>query len=204
MIGLLPGRERQAVRSLPRVHRDVDDLHVADAARSQAPAAAVFGRQRSTSPRATIDLDSADGKIRVGGIGGCYGPSDYERRSKDLQSRAKRHFTRDEVERMCGRRGVDVLLLHDAPGGVEFTWRRADGSVRRRYQSEAEGLAQAVVGTRPRICFFGHHHTRVHTEVAGIQCIGLNKVAMPGNLVALDMPARGRGYEILGEWPRPE
>jgi hypothetical protein len=25
---------------------------------------------------------------------------------------------------------------------------------------------------------------------------------MPGNLVAVDMPARGLGYEILGEWPR--
>jgi hypothetical protein len=24
---------------------------------------------------------------------------------------------------------------------------------------------------------------------------------MPGNLVALGMPPRGRGFEILGEWP---
>ena len=149
----------------------------------------------------TIDLDSADGRIRVGGIGGCYGPSDYGRQSKHLQSRAKRHFTRDEVERMCGRGGIDVLLLHDAPAGVEFTWRRPDGSVRRRYASEAEGLAQAVVGTRPRLCFFGHHHTRIDAEIGGVRCIGLNKVGMPGNLVALDMPARGRGYEVLGEWP---
>ncbi len=34
-----------------------------------------------------------------------------------------------------------------------------------------------------------------------IRCIGLNKVGMPGNLVALDMPARGRDCEILAEWP---
>ena len=27
---------------------------------------------------------------------------------------------------------------------------------------------------------------------------------MPGHLVALDVPARGRGDEILGEWPRRE
>jgi hypothetical protein len=27
---------------------------------------------------------------------------------------------------------------------------------------------------------------------------------MPGNLVALDLAARGRGYAILGEWPRRE
>jgi predicted phosphohydrolase len=150
---------------------------------------------------ATIGLNSADGRIRVGGIGGCYGPSDYERQSKDLQSRAKRHFTRDEVERLCGRGNVDVLLLHDAPGGVGFTWHRPDGSVWRRYQSEAMGLAQAVADTRPRICFFGHLHTPVYTEIAGSRCIGLNRVGMPGNLVALDMPTRGRGYEILGEWP---
>lgn len=150
---------------------------------------------------ATIDLHSADGKIRVGGIGGCYGPSNYERRSEELQSRAKRHFTRDEVERLCRRGGVDVLLLHDAPAGVEFNWRRPDGSVRRWYKSEAQGLAQAVTRTRPRICFFGHHHTRLDAEVAGIRCLGLNKVGMPGNLVALDMPARGRDFDVLGEWP---
>jgi hypothetical protein len=109
-----------------------------------------------------------------------------------------------ECERLSRHGGVDVLLLHDAPAGVEFTWRRKDGSVRRRYQSEAEGLAQAVARTRPRVCFFGHHHTRLDAEIAGVRCIGLNKVAMPGNLVALHVPARGRGYEILGEWPRRE
>lgn len=66
------------------------------------------------------------------------------------------------------------------------------------------GLSQAVVRTRPRVCFFGHHHTRLDADVAGVRCIGLNKVAMPGNLVALHVPAQGRGYEMLGEWPRRE
>jgi len=94
-----------------------------------------------------------------------------------------------------------MLLFHDAPAGVEFTRRRKNGSVRRRYQSEAEGLAHAVARTRPRVCFFGHHHTRLDTDIAGIRCIGLNKVAMPGNLVALDVLARDRGYHILDEWP---
>ena len=148
-----------------------------------------------------IDLGEDRERIRVGGIGGCHGPSNYERHSRDLQGLAKRHFTHDECERLGSHGGLDVLLLHDAPAGVEFTWRRKDGSVRRRYQSEAEGLAQAVASTRPRICFFGHHHTRLDAEVAGVRCIGLNKVAMPGNLVALHMRARGGGYEILGEWP---
>ena len=151
-----------------------------------------------------IDIGESRERIRIGGIGGCHGPSNYERRSRDLQGLAKRHFTHDECERLSSHGGVDVLLLHDAPAGVEFTWRRKDGSVRRRYQSEAEGLAQAVARAHPRVCFFGHHHTRLDAEIAGVRCIGLNKVAMPGNLVALDVPARGRGYEILGEWPRRE
>jgi predicted phosphodiesterase len=141
-------------------------------------------------------------RIRIGGIGGCYGPSNYERRSRDLQGWARRHFTHDECERLSSQGGVDVLLLHDAPAGVEFAWRRNDGSVRRRYRSDAEGLAQAVARSRPRVCFFGHHHTRLDAEIAGVRCVGLNKVAMPGNLVAVDIPAAEHGYEILGEWPR--
>ena len=151
-----------------------------------------------------IDIVANRERIRIGGVGGCHGPSNYGRRSRDLQGLAKRHFTHDECERVSSHGSVDVLLLHDAPAGVEFVWRRKDGSVRRRYRSEACGLAQAVANARPRICFFGHHHTRLDAEIAGVRCVGLNKVAMPGNLVALDVPARGRGYEIRGEWPRGE
>jgi hypothetical protein len=32
-------------------------------------------------------------------------------------------------------------------------------------------------------------------------CIGLNKVRMPGNLVAVEVPERGREWTVLGEWP---
>jgi hypothetical protein len=48
---------------------------------------------------------------------------------------------------------------------------------------------------------FGHHHTRVDSEVARVQCIGLNKVAKPGNLVAFEMFPGGRDWRLLGEWP---
>ena len=56
-------------------------------------------------------------------------------------------------------------------------------------------------GVRPRVCFFGHHHTRIDAEVAGVPCVGLNKVRMPGNLVAIDLPAGGGPWIRLGEWP---
>ncbi len=148
-----------------------------------------------------FEIESDSERLRIGGIGGCHGPSNYEKHSKNLQGRERRHFTHDEIMRLCGRKQIDILLLHNAPAGVEFIWRRPDGSVRRRYASEAEGLAEAISRTRPIVCFFGHHHTRLDAEVAGVRCIGLNKVRCPGNLVAIDIAARGRAYEILGEWP---
>jgi hypothetical protein len=148
-----------------------------------------------------IDIGEGRNAIRVGGIGGCYGPSDYDRKSRHLQGYARRHYTCDEVERISTRDGIDVLLLHDAPAGVQFVQKRRDGR-ERCYVSEAVGLSDVVARTRPRICFFGHHHTRVDADIAGAHCIGLNIVGRPGNLVAVELETRGRGFQILGEWPR--
>ena len=76
----------------------------------------------------------------------------------------------------------------------------------RSYVSEAAGLDVLLAKVQPRVCFFGHHHTRVDTEVEGVRCIGLNKVGRPGNLVAIDMePGPGtRGWSLLGEFGRDE
>jgi len=149
----------------------------------------------------TTVLEAEDESLRVGGIGGCHGPSNYDRRSNDLRQRARRHFTRDEVERLCDHGPLDILLLHDAPDGVEFTWRHKDGSVRRRFSSGAEGLTRVVAATRPTVCFFGHYHTRLDAEVDGVPCIGLNKVRCPGHLVAVDIKSTSREFTVLGEWP---
>jgi len=51
---------------------------------------------------------------------------------------------------------------------------------------------------------FGHHHTRLDSEVAGVRCIGLNKVQKPGNLVAIDIDPCRREWSVRGEWPVPE
>jgi hypothetical protein len=148
----------------------------------------------------TIDLRGEDGAVlRVAGMGGCFGPSDYERKAAGLDGYAKRHYTRDEVERLAATGRVDVLLLHDAPAGVRFKGygRRSD------WVSEAAGLGELVARVRPRVCFFGHHHRRVDADVSGVRCIGLNLVRRPGNLVAIEMAPRGRDWSVLGEWPRP-
>lgn len=141
----------------------------------------------------TLDL----GGITVGGVGGCYGPSHYGCKSQDLQGYAKRHYTREDVDVLLRAGPVDILLTHDAPAGVVFPRHRRG----QNWPSEAVGLDELVHGVRPRVCFFGHHHTRIDAEIAGIPCVGLNKVRMPGNLVAIDFPAPGAPWTKLGEWP---
>lgn len=138
--------------------------------------------------KAELGTDRGE-SVCVAGIGGCYGPSDYGRRSRDLQGYARRHYTHDEVERAAGE-GADIVLTHDAPAGVCFP----------RYVSHAAGLDWALARSRPRVCFFGHHHARVDAVVSGVQCIGLNKVACPGHLVAVALETPGRQWSLLGEW----
>lgn len=144
-------------------------------------------------------FELAPSELRVGGLGDCYGPSDFERQSKHLQGYAHRHYTRDEIDTLAGAQGrIDVLLVHDAPAGVQFATRRRG----RGYVSEAAGLDTLLDRVRPRVCFFCHHHTRLDAEVAGVRCLGLNKVRMPGNLVAVDLDDHGPGRNVIGESPQ--
>jgi len=143
------------------------------------------------------DLTDGEGRILVGGLGGCFGPSDFNRPSKQLQRYAKRHYTRDEIDALIAGGPVDILLVHDAPAGVRFERHRRGAG----YISEAAGLDDLLRGTRPRVCFFGHHHSRFDATVDGVPCVGLNKVRMPGNLVAVNIEDGGQGWSIVGEWP---
>lgn len=138
----------------------------------------------------TIDLGEGRDVVRVGGIGGCHAPTDYERKSKELRGAEKAHYTRDEVEALGRRDGVDLLLLHDAPEGVHF----AAG-----YASATEGLRELVRRSRPSACFFGHHHERVDAQIPGAEiCVGLNLIGGRGHLVAFEFSRRSQ-FIKLGE-----
>jgi predicted phosphohydrolase len=138
----------------------------------------------------TIDLDTRHETIRIGGVGGCYGPSDYEK--KTLFGQQRSHYTKAEIENLRHRKNVDILLTHDAPNGVELQPNRL---------SNAAGLDDLVASVKPQVCFFGHHHRRITTIVNRVQCYGLNKVGMLNNLIAIDIDSRRRDWTILGEWP---
>ena len=139
------------------------------------------------------------GRLRVGGVGGCFSPNDYEKPYARLAGKARRHFTKDQVERVIAKARdgrFDVIMTHDAPTGV-LVPTRGDNKV----ASKAEGLGELIARTRPRLSLFGHHHVRVDGEVQGIRCIGLNCSPHAGSLVALDLPERSSEWAILGEWP---
>jgi predicted phosphodiesterase len=144
-----------------------------------------------------FELRAGSEVLRVGGIGGCFGPSNFERLSATLQGGSKRHYTRDEISLLSGQTNLDIVLTHDAPAGVRFgRHRRGEGFI-----SEAAGLDELLAKTKPRVCFFGHHHSRVDATVGGVSCVGLNKGHYPGCLVAFDMRPGERSWRILGEWP---
>lgn len=133
--------------------------------------------------------------VRIGGVGGCFGPSSFGRSSRELRGGgARRHYAREELDRLCSAAPLDVVLFHDAPKGIEFVKRMASGA-ERRYVSQAEGLSEVLRCVQPKLCFFGHHHASVDVLVEGVRCIGLNAVGYPGNLVAFDLEG------TLARWP---
>ncbi len=144
-----------------------------------------------------FDIRDDAATYSVGVMGGCFGPSDYHRRSRDLRSYGKRHYTRDEIDALIAGGPVDVLLVHDAPAGVTFERHRRGAG----WTSDTEGLDDLIRRVHPRICFFGHHHARIDAEIHGVRCIGLNKVRCPGNLVAVELGKHRKDVVILGEWP---
>ncbi len=131
----------------------------------------------------TFDL----GGFIVGGIGGCYGPSNYERPAVSLQGYARRHYTSDDIARLISAHhvgpGIDFLLTHDAPTGVVFPTHRQG----RNWASTALGLGDLVRAIKPLMCFFGHHHTRLNANIHGVSCVGLNKIRRPGHLLTLNL-----------------
>ena len=137
----------------------------------------------------TIDLGQGKGVVRVGGIGGCYSPSDYARKSKQLRGSRKAHYAHDEIDALGGHSSIDILLLHDAPAGVHF-----DAG----HTSAAEGLRELIERVRPLVCLFGHHHERVDVQIGRTPCFGLNLVGRAGSLVAFEFSQRGQ-FERLGE-----
>ena len=66
-------------------------------------------------------------------------------------------------------------------------------------EQRGRGVDDAVGGTRPRVCFFGHHHTRLDSSIGGV--LGFNKVPCPGSLLVIGLPPHSSSFSIIGKWP---
>lgn len=132
--------------------------------------------------------------LHIGGLGGCFGPSDWMRRARGLQGGARRHYTQDEVQDL-GSKHCNVLLTHDAPEDAPL--RRGD----RGYVIRTEGLVDLPDRCGARLHLFGHHHQRLSYRRGLVDVHGLAIIGRPGALAAFGYQGKVRIPTYLGDWP---
>jgi hypothetical protein len=146
-----------------------------------------------------VTIEHQGERLRVGGVGGCFGPSDY--RKERLTGWTRRHYTRADLQRLeeGARGGLDVLLLHEPPGGEATEAHAPPWRTPRRWTLAGEGQAELVARVRPRVCFTGHLHARIERSVAGVRVVGLHKVPVRGSVLLVDIPVEGVVVDVA-EW----
>lgn len=119
--------------------------------------------------------------ITVAGIGGRYSPEHFKHKEYD------RYYTENEINNMITGNNslppadkVDIFISHDAPEGVVI-----EDNDNNRYYPKAIGLREAILKTRPKIAFFGHHHGTCNSNIEGIPVYGLNIIGEKNNMTAL-------------------
>lgn len=163
--------------------------------------------------------------LTIGGIGGCFGPSDYARRPARprkirrkpggrrprqrslaspihaLTGRRRRHYLAREKDALAAaaqRDRLDILLTHEPPAG-HLVARRPDGTPGRIWNTGGTGLRELVRLTKPRISLHGHLHPRFERQIDGNRVVGMAILPIPGSLLLLDIPPRGEIADVA-EW----
>jgi Icc-related predicted phosphoesterase len=144
----------------------------------------------------TVDINGTS--LRIGGVGGCFGPSDFDKVT--LRDRRRRHYTKRQIETLIQNADgdLDVLLLHDAPAGRIVAMNDPSDKPYRR-NSPALGLAELIECTQPRICLTGHWHFRTERTVANTRTVGLNAVSYPGSLILMEFNSEHISWSDLAE-----
>jgi len=121
------------------------------------------------------------GSIRVGGVGGTFAPTWYDKSGSELTTKPKddkrRHFIRAEVEAAKAAGPVDVLLTHEAPKPfwIELPSSTAP-SKRWRRDVGKEPIAELADAVQPKLHCFGHHHQHAAFVRAGIPTVCVDRV----------------------------
>ena len=116
--------------------------------------------------------------LRVAGLGGTFAPTMYELAAADLPHPTKgtakateladrrRHFVREEVDRLKCLEEVDIFMSHEAP--VPFRVGRI--------QAGKRPINEVLLAMKPRLHLFGHHHRFEAAIVDGIPSVCLDLV----------------------------
>jgi predicted phosphodiesterase len=109
-----------------------------------------------------VDLDGR----RVAGLSGNHAPTRYDRPRSALVGDRRRHFTREEVDRLAALEDVDVLLTHEAPTGL----------LSYGYDPGCEHVDRLLRTLSPDLCLVGHHHTHREATLQGCRVVSLDPV----------------------------
>ena len=115
-------------------------------------------------------VHSIDG-VTVACLGGIYSPVRSRWKTKDLNGRDRRFFTKEEIQHIhlhienSVRKDVDIFISHQAPTGV---------LPNKDFQEEGiELLTNIVDKLNPKFHVHGHHHKNYETRYKNTKVIGL-------------------------------
>ncbi|WP_049928356.1 metallophosphoesterase family protein [Halopiger goleimassiliensis] len=109
-----------------------------------------------------VDLEG----VRVAGLSGNYAPTKYDLSREELADDRRRHFVRDDVDRLAALEGVDVLLTHEAPTGL----------LSYGYDPGCERVDRLLAVLEPDLCLVGHHERHASSEIEGCRVVSLAPV----------------------------
>ncbi|UPV73268.1 metallophosphoesterase [Halorussus limi] len=101
--------------------------------------------------------------LRVAGLSGNYAPTKYDETRADLAGERRRHFVREDVERLKAVEDVDVLLTHEAPHGLIYYG----------YDAGCERIDELLDALEPDLCLVGHHERHAEATYGDTRVVSL-------------------------------
>lgn len=120
------------------------------------------GRGQQYNPIFAGDLIDVGG-VKVAGIPGVLSPHFYPLARSEAPLK---YFTQTDVDAMRTIKGVDILLMHEAPHGVGF--------VKKGMDMGKEMLTGIIEYLKPRLVLFGHHHVFFQGMLGETRILGLD------------------------------
>jgi predicted phosphodiesterase len=120
--------------------------------------------------------------VRVAGLSGNYAPTKYDEARADLDGERRRHFVREDVERLKELNDVDVLVTHEVPHGLIYYG----------YDAGCERIDELLDALQPELCLVGHHERHAESEYGDTRVVSLAPVSASYYSLDLDSLALTR------------